>query len=170
MSTILYMMLGYPGAGKTTAAASIARVTGATHISSDEIRREILPNSTFTQDEHDLLYTELDERVAKLLSEGKSVVYDANLNRHAHRGEKYALAEAMGVQTVLVWVKTPHELARHRRVTAEPQHDLTPRHESPEQMFDRIAGLFEPPQDDEPYTELDGTKITDSYIQTALGI
>jgi predicted kinase len=170
MKPTLYMMLGYPGAGKTTTAASIARVTGALHISSDDIRREILPDSQFTQAEHDKLYAELDKRVIELLSNGRSVVYDANLNRHAHRQEKYHLAQSLDVQTVLVWVKTPQDLAKHRRVTAEPQHDLTPQHETPEQMFDRIAKLFEPPHANEPYIELDGTKISDEYTRSALGI
>ncbi len=170
MSTTLYLMLGYPGAGKTTAAASSARITGAVHVSSDEVRRELFPSSAFTQTEHDQLYAELDARVSGLLSQGKSVVYDANLNRRVHRQEKYALAASLEVHPVLVWVKTPQDIARDRRVNAEPQQDLTPTHETPAEMFDRITELFEAPQSDEPYAELDGTLISDEYVQSKLGI
>ena len=136
----------------------------------DEVRRELFPSSEFTQTEHDQLYAELDNRVSELLAQGKSVVYDANLNRLVHRQEKYQLAESLNVETVLVWVKTHEDIARERRVTAEPQHDLTPSDETPAAMFDRIAELFEAPQADEPYIELDGTLISDDYVQAKLGI
>lgn len=163
-------MLGYPGAGKTTAAQCIASATGAVHVSSDAVRRQLLPESRFTQQEHDQLYAELDQRVASLLQQGQSVVYDANLNRYAHRQEKYTLAKQLHATPVLVWVKTPQHLAKQRRVSAEPQHDLTPQNETPEQMFDRIAELFETPHADEPYVELNGTSISVDSVKHALGL
>jgi len=163
-------MLGYPGAGKTTAAESIARTTGAVHVSSDQVRRTLFPQSTFTQAEHDQLYNELDAQLDTLLRSGKSVVFDANLNRRQHRLEKYQLAKSVGAEPKLIWVKTPAELAKHRRVSHQPQPDLTPQDETPEKMFDRIAGLFEAPDDSESYIVLDGTKISDQYVKQQLAL
>ncbi|MCA9330583.1 ATP-binding protein [Candidatus Saccharibacteria bacterium] len=172
MSTqlVLYLMMGLPGAGKTTVAEHISQLTGALHISSDDIRRELFPHSTFTQSEHDQLYAELDKRVEQALRTGHSVVYDANLNRRQHRDEKRALAEQLTVVTKLIWVKTPEEIARERRVNDQPQHDLTPTNETPADMFDRIAQLLEPPQTDETYVMIDGQHVSTESVSSALGI
>lgn len=166
----LYLMMGLPGAGKTTAAQQISELIGAVHLSSDEIRRELFPNSTFTQDEHDALYAQLDQRVERALSAGHSVVYDANLNRQAHRHEKYQLARQLGADAVLVWVQTPEDIARERRVLAQPQQDLTPTSETPAQMFDRIARVLEAPGVDEPHVLIDGRHVTPDSVRAALGI
>ncbi|TXG76543.1 adenylyl-sulfate kinase, partial [Patescibacteria group bacterium] len=127
----LYLMMGLPGAGKTTVAQHIADLTSAVRLSSDDVRRELFATSTFSEDEHDKLYAELDARVRAMLQQGTSVVYDANLNRRAHRDEKHHLAASLGADTMLIWVKTPEEIAKQRRVQDRPQHDLVPTHETP---------------------------------------
>jgi predicted kinase len=166
----LYMMMGLPGAGKTTIAQHIADLTGATLLSSDVLRRELFAKSSFTQAEHDELYAELDHRMTELLQTGQSVVYDANLNRRTHRDEKRQLAEKLGIQARLIWVQTPEEMARQRRVDHEPQHDLIPEHETPGQMFDRIAQAIEEPAAEESATVIDGRDVSPSDISHGLGI
>lgn len=166
----LYLMMGLPGAGKTTVAKLICQLTGAEHVSSDETRRELFPVSAFTQEEHDRLYAALDEQVTNLLRTGRSVVYDANLNRYMHREEKRLLAKQLGVNTVLVWVKTPDQLARMRRVNIEPQHDLIPESETPGQMFERIASVIEEPRASESPIIINGTAVSLEDIRLALGI
>ncbi|MDQ2973748.1 MAG: ATP-binding protein [bacterium] len=160
----LFLMLGLPGAGKTTTARLLADRLNAIHVSSDEIRRDIYPNSDFSQPEHDNLYMQINTQVEHYLNNGYSVVYDANLNRKVHRQEKYDMAESVGAKCVLVWVQTPSELARKRRVHQEPQHDLIPAHESPEQMFDRIVEVFEEPDSTEPYLAIDGRVVNEQSI------
>lgn len=164
------MMMGLPGAGKTTIAQHIADLTGATLLSSDAVRRELFAKSTFTQTEHDQLYAELDKRMTELLQTGQSVVYDANLNRRTHRDEKRQLAETLGVQARLIWVQTPEEMARQRRVDQEPQHDLIPEHETAGEMFDRIAQAIEQPTPEESPVIIDGRDVSPSDISRSLGI
>src|ERR1700693_1036268 len=108
----LYLMLGYPGAGKTTTAKIIAELTGAVHLSSDETRQVLFAYPTFKEHEHAQLYSHLDRELEKLMKESKDVIYDANLNRHRHRLEKYALAKRHDYQVKLIWVQTPEELAK----------------------------------------------------------
>ena len=103
-----------------------------------------------------------------LLKNGTSVAYDANLNRLMHRQEKYRLAHKAGAACALLWVKVPLATAKARRLSEASHHKLVPAHETPQNMFDRIAGIFEPPKDDEPYIELDGTKINTEYVQSHL--
>jgi hypothetical protein len=165
----LYLMLGYPGAGKTTTAEVIRELTGALHLSSDKLRHELFDQPGFTQPEHDALYKELDARAEALLAQGRDVIYDANLNRYQHRWDKYQICARAGAKPVLVWVQTPKDLAK-QRATAMHRLHLAPADETLSQLFDRIAGIIEEPVPDEPYTAIDGTKVTPQYVANCLGL
>lgn len=163
----LYLMFGYPGAGKTTAAALLHELTGAVHLQSDQVRLELFPQPTFSHAEHDELYRTLDTRTEQLLREGKSVIYDANLNRYQHRKDKYDICARSGATALLLWIQTPKDLAKQRAMHESRQH-LWPRHETPEQLFDRVAGVIEEPAADEAYIAIDGTRVTIPYLRDTL--
>ncbi len=163
----LYLMLGYPGAGKTTTAKIIAELTGAVRLSSDELRQELFEQPTFSQTEHQRLYQELDARTEQLLSADKSVIYDANLNRYAHRQEKYQICERAGAKSLLVWLRTPKEIAKARAMDPGRRH-LIPRDETPEAMFERIAEIIQPPQANEVYVEINGQDVSRESVARAL--
>lgn len=163
----LYLMFGYPGAGKTTAAKIIHEVTGATHLSSDQTRFEMFPSPDFSQTEHAKLYEALDSQTELLLTQGKSVVYDANLNRLQHREDKYDICRKVNAKPVLLWVKTPLEEAKERASHLSRQH-LWPPNETADQLFDRIAGVIEEPAANEPYVALNGTKLDAEHIKQEL--
>ncbi len=165
----LYLMLGYPGAGKTTTAKVIHDLAGAVHLSSDALREELFSPPVFTQEEHDALYKELDVRTEALLGEGKDVIYDANLNRYQHRQDKYAICQRTGAVAKLIWVQTPKEIAK-QRATDPARQQLVPLGETLPQMFDRIADIIEEPLPGEPYVVVDGTKVSPEYITDKLGI
>lgn len=165
---VLYLLMGLPGAGKTTVANHLEALTGAVRLTSDEVRFKLWRKPRLTEDEHQALYRHLNSTTKSLLQQGKSVIYDANLNRLCHRQEKYDLARKLGVSTQLFWVRTPRLIARKRRIDAREHHHLVPKHETPSKMFDRVAQLIESPRYDEPYTELDGTKLTEQCVQQGL--
>lgn len=162
-------MLGYPGAGKTTVAELLHTLTGAVHLSSDKTRLEMFANPSFSSQEHDALYQALDSQTETWLAQGKSVIYDANLNRYQHRADKYAICERTGAKAILLWVQTPKQLAKERAAHMSRLH-LVPDNESPEKMFDRIAAVIEEPTPNEPFIQLDGTKITPAYLTQKLHI
>lgn len=162
--SVLYLMFGYPGAGKTTTAKLIESVTGATRLSSDETRLELFPKPTFSTDEHDKLYHYLNTRCAELLKGGTSVIYDANLNRRQHRQEKYDIAKEHRAESRLIWVKTARELAK-QRATHQTREHFVPQHETATAMFERIADVLESPTAEERPIIIDGSHVTDSDIQ-----
>ena len=164
----LYLLLGLPGAGKTTTAKEISKLTGAVHLSSDNIRLELFTKPCFSQAEHDALYESLDKTCEQLLRGGKNVIYDANLNRYIHRQEKYELAKRVGAATRLLWIDVSRSTAKQRRLDEKRHHSLVPTNETPQAMFERIADIFEPPKRGEAYTLLDGTRITTDYIKSIL--
>ncbi len=165
----LYLMLGYPGAGKTTTAEVIHKLTGAVHLSSDLLRVEMFEAPKFDQPEHDELYKALDEQTEKLLGEGKSVIYDANLNRYQHRADKYEICKRTSAKPILVWVQTAKELAKQRATEPTRAH-LVPQNETLSQMFDRIALIIEEPTATEPFIPTDGTQISPEYVSKILGL
>lgn len=165
------MMMGLPGAGKTTVAKIIEDLTGAIRLTSDEARLMLWEKPDFSEEEHQALYEYLDDQTHHMLAAGKSVVYDANLNRKVHRQEKYDLASKLGVSVVLCWVKTPREIAKERRINEfEHHHLVTPKDADAGEMFERIAGVIEEPGVDESHIVLDGTNTTPEYVKQALNL
>lgn len=165
---ILYMLLGYPGAGKTTTAKIIEKLTGAKRLTSDVERLKMFPKPAFNEAEHAQLYNQLDEETARLLSSGQSVIYDANLNRYTHRSDKYKICEQTGATPVLVWLNTDRSLSK-QRATDKTREKLWPVGETPEAMFTRIADLIEKPRGDENPITLKGTDLSPSIVASALG-
>ena len=165
----LYLMLGYPGAGKTTAAGIISKLTGAVHLASDQVRLELFPQPSFSETEHQKLYQVLNERTKEFLSQGRSVVYDANLNRYQHRQEKYEIAKQSGAQPILVWLQVDKKLAK-QRATHELRNHLVPAEENPAEMFERIVSIFEPPDKNETAMILNGTSLSDDYVKEKLDL
>jgi predicted kinase len=163
----LYMMFGYPGAGKTTAAEVIAQLTGAAHLQSDKVRLELFPQPTFSQMEHDALYATLDARTEQLLRQGRDVIYDANLNRYQHRRDKYVICEKTGAAPILLWVQTEKTLSKARAMHDSRKH-LWPPGETPDKLFDRVADIIEEPGPAEPHIIIDGTAVTPEYISDLL--
>lgn len=159
--------MGYPGAGKTTTAKLIAELTSAARLSSDEVRLQLFAEPKFNEAEHQKLYTHLNTKCLDLLKAGTSVVYDANLNRYEHRQEKYDIAHQLGVKTVLIWVKTPKQLAKERATHTERTRFI-PQHETAPAMFDRIAAIIELPKAHETAVIIDGTHITKQAIKDAI--
>lgn len=167
MRPTLHLLMGLPGAGKTTLAKTLQDLTKASRLSSDDYRIAIYPEPSFSQKEHDNLYSLLDHSAEHLLAAGRDVIYDANLNRLHHRKEKYTLAKKYNAKVVLWWVKVPEALARNRRIT-EQNHTLIPDGETAEKMFDRIAAILEEPTKEEKVTEIDGRDVTKATVSRLL--
>jgi predicted kinase len=164
----LHLLVGLPGAGKTTLSKIIQNLTGALRVSSDDYRSLLFPRPKFSQEEHDSLYAMIDHNVEHLLQKGNSVIYDANLNRRIHRNEKYAIAKKYNADVVLWWVQTSHKVSKQRRIDEAAHHHLVPAHETPEEMHDRISELFEEPGVDEKYIAIDGQDIKPEDVAIAL--
>lgn len=167
---ILYMMLGIPGSGKTSVSEHIADATKAVHISSDQFRKHMFDNpENITEVEHDQIYSMLDYIAEQILKSGKSVIYDANLNRYIHRHEKYAICDKIGAKPQLVWVETDEEIARKR---ATEQADKHPQHRPFGNMrpetFKRLAAQMEEPRADEEAVIINGNDIDKTKIEKAI--
>lgn len=170
----LYLMLGYPGAGKTTAAKIIAGQTGAEHIWADHERRKLHDDDDYGKVEKTAkfnlhLYDKLNKKAVKLLKENKSVVYDAAFNHLKDRLMLRDLAHQLNIPTVIVWVKAPKEIAKQR---AQNPSDLQGTRvlgaSMSDERFEELALKLEQPRGDEKVIELDGQKLSEEYIKHKL--
>lgn len=167
---ILYLMLGYPGAGKTTVSEYIAEFSGAVHINSDQFRIHMFENPLgITDAQHEKMYEHLDYMTEHILSSGKSVIYDANLNRYIHRKEKYDICKRVGANAKLIWVKTDEQTARQRATVEAAKHpNHRPFGNMEKKVFDRLINQVEPPKKDEKPLIINGETISPEEIRQAI--
>lgn len=164
----LYLMLGYPGAGKTTTAKIIHDLTGAVHLWADQIRNERFPNPTHSHQENLELYDHLNQLTAELLRTGQSVIFDTAFNFYKDRLHLRRIAEQHRADVKLVWVQADKNLAKQRATHPDHANSNTYPQAMPVDRFVRISADLEEPHDNESFIIVDGTKVTSEYIAELL--
>lgn len=162
---VLYLMLGYPGSGKTTTSRIIHKLTGAVHLWADHIRRERYGTPTYTHQENLELYAHMNELTAELLAAQNDVIFDTNFNFYKDREHLRDIAKTHGAETKLVWVVTPKPIAEERATNGAHIHQTRVLGDMSKANFDRMSRNLQPPRPNEPHITVDGTKITDDYIK-----
>jgi predicted kinase len=165
----LFLMLGYPGAGKTTAAKLISSLTGAQHLWADHVRREMYHQPTYSHAENMHLYTHLNDVTRDLLADSKSVVFDTNFNFYRDRQYLKTIATNLKADTILVWVQVDKNLAKQRATDDAHMHSHTRvLGRMSDEHFDRIAKRLEVPRSNETVVVIDGSKISEAYMRMML--
>lgn len=164
MASRLYLMLGYPGAGKTTVAQLIAERTGAVHLWSDLERHKMFDDPSHDEAESRQLYEQLNQRTEDLLADGKSVVFDTSFNYRRDRDLLRKIAARHGAEAVVVWLTTAPATAKDRAVHANVVRNGYDFNMTGTE-FDRIAEHLEPPTEDEKVIKIDGTQSNRDSIR-----
>lgn len=164
----LYLLLGYPGSGKTTASKVIHELTGAVHLWADHIRRERFGTPTYTHKENVALYKHLNELTAELLAAENSVIFDTNFNFYKDREYLRQVAAKHGAKAIVIWVRVPKHIAKERATRNAESQTTRVLGDMPVGEFVRISRNMQPPVMDEPYIELDGTMISPNYVKEKL--
>jgi predicted kinase len=167
---VLYLLVGYPGSGKTTTSQIIHELTGAVHIWADYERRAIFGSPTHKYEESRALYDHLNQTTDMLLSDGQSVIFDTNFNFRKDRDLLRSIAATYKVETVLIWIKVDKQITRQRALSNAHASDNLYANTMTAKDFDRITKHLEEPEADEHPIILDGTLITAEYVAKALGI
>ena len=165
---LLILFVGCPGAGKTTAAKIIEKITGATHLWADNVRWRMFQQPTHSAEESRELYEHLNNRTAELLRSGKSVIFDTNFNFRADRDYLRHIAAENGAKTVLIWLTTPVAIAHDRAAhsdTTRNGYTVNMTHE----MFKNIVSKLEAPTKDENPIKFDGTKLDVAALEAHFG-
>ena len=88
--SVAIWITGLPASGKSTIARALKPQLEAAGLTvevleSDEVRRELTPEATYSQAERDLFYRALAVMGAKLVTHGVTVIFDATASRRAYR-------------------------------------------------------------------------------------
>jgi len=117
---------GISGTGKSTLAydlaATLAPPPGAIVLRSDVVRKRMagmgdqvrLPESAYTPEMHDRVYTRLSETAKSVLAAGFSVIADAVYGRPGERTEIERTATEKGVPFSGLWLEAPARLLQDR--------------------------------------------------------
>jgi predicted kinase len=164
----LYLMMGYPGSGKTTVAKIVSEATGAVHLWSDIERHLMFGHPTHSEKESVKLYDELNRRTEKLLGDGKSVVFDTSFNFRSDRYKLKEIADRQGAVTVVLWVTMPLGEAKRRSVGAGRRRNgyhtrMTEEH------FDELVSKLEPPAEDENVIKINGLELDRDTVLALIG-
>lgn len=163
-------MVGYPGAGKTTVAQIISRLTGAKHVWASKVRRDRFDEKNYQPGNSDRLYQDLNAEVESQLKASDSVVYDTNFRFRSDRDNMQLMAKRAGANLVLVWVQTPEEIARRRAVEESDDKPTRIWGNMSSQRFDELVTDFDDPTDDEKPIIIEGQGVTDEMVANALGL
>jgi predicted kinase len=118
-----FVMVGAPGAGKSTFASKLAETENAFVISGDEIREELYGGEAGQGQ-----WTEIHDRIEELVSEavGTPVILDGTHYLSSYRREAISLLRSYGYDEVeAVVVNTPLEECIQRNAN---RHSGVPRH------------------------------------------
>lgn len=170
MNPTLYLFVGYPGSGKTTAAEIICRLTGAKHIWADRERQRMFGRPTHSLTESGELYKALNLKTKKYLIAGQDVVFDTNFNYRKDRQRLSKIADATGANTVIIQMVTPEALARERAM-AWAHADRNGMHrEMSQATFERIVNHRQPLANEITPIRLDGRDLSEATVKKALGL
>jgi len=155
MQLTLFLLLGYPGSGKSTFSRLLEKEQGLTRVNSDDLRRYMFEDIRQIHDpaNNPAVFGALDYVTERLLQAGRSVIYDANNNRRKERRKHQKMAEGAGAQMIVFWVQTPLETAWQRNDLRTPESGYPA---VPRERYDQIVRTLQAPTSDEKSVIISG--------------
>ena len=111
---LIIFLCGLPGTGKTTLAEALAPLIGAAVLSTDKIRKELIPKPTYTAEEKSLVYNVMLLVAKYLYRAGINCILDATFNTEKSRKEAIAKLGIKRSQLHIVECICPEDLAIDR--------------------------------------------------------
>jgi len=154
----LIATMGYPGSGKTHFSENLALREGFVHLNADRERFRLFKKPQYTKKEHLALSEAMDRTAEELLRQSKSVIYDVNFNKRIHRDRVRGIAERTDAEYLLVHVVTSESVALERlKVRGKNGSQDSELYRPIDlEIFHRMKGQVEVPDESEPVIKLDG--------------
>lgn len=98
--TMIVMVMGLPGSGKTYFASRLAKAIDAEYLSSDRLRKTIITKRTYSEKEKGSVYDEMLLRMRKVVKKKKDIVLDATFYKSSIR--KKFIMEGEGLDDLIL--------------------------------------------------------------------
>jgi predicted kinase len=151
--SIVYLICGFIGAGKTTLAKKLEKKTGAVRITKDEWSIHLIGNDPAINGyaEWDAKIIELSRNFAfQLVEKGIDVIIDEGFWEKETRVKMKKRIEALGAKEVLYYLDTPIETIRER-VIGRNSNLAKDSFKISSEMLDDYLAYWQPPDEDEGY-------------------
>lgn len=134
----LIVVFGLPGSGKSYLASRLSEKLGYGYLSSDIIRRDMLDNQTYSENERFIVYERMKEEAEDILKDDKSVVLDATFYREKLRDLPAEIAEESESELYFIEIQAGEET--HRTRLAEHRNFS----EADFSVYQKLKETFEP--------------------------
>ncbi len=165
---MLVLITGLPGTGKSTIANHLARRMDADLLRTDEIRKHLFAEPTYSEEEKELVYKAMFLAARYLIKAGRGVIIEGTFYKRALRERVYRIAEDTKSKLMVVECTAPEWVVRRR---TEGRATRGASSEADYEVYKKIREQYEPLQ--RPRIVLDTSRplnenLRDLYRQMGL--
>ena len=163
------MMLGHPGSGKSYFAKQLAPKIHAVRLNADHMRKSMFanPEDAKNRANNPIVFGAIDYSVGEILRARHNVIYDVQHNARTQRETSEKIATQFDAVAILVWIKTPYDVALKRGQAREETADQRKRNEEEmRKSLDFFINALEIPQPNEQCIIIDGVLSFDEQYQS----
>lgn len=153
----LFMLYGFPGAGKTYLAKNLRDSIQAAHVHADKIRYQLFEEPRYDRAENEIVDQLMEYMTEEFLDAGVSVVFDTNAIKKSQRRVLRDIARKKKADYVLIWLQIDPESA-FGRVSQRDRRKAEDKVAQPldKPLFDDITSRMQNPGRDEDFIVLSG--------------
>lgn len=153
----IFLLFGFPGAGKTYFARLLCEELQAAHVQGDRIRFELFEQPRYDRQENEIVSHLMKYMSEEFLQAGISVVFDVNAMRASQRMKLRDMARRSKAQTILVWFQLDIESA-FARISKRDRRKSDDKYSTPldRSTFESVIGGMQNPAVNEDYMVLSG--------------
>jgi predicted kinase len=143
---MLILICGLPATGKSTVARRLAKALGAEVLRTDIVRRDLIKNPVYTEEEKDLIYKAGFLIADYLIKNDIIVIIDGTFYKDKHRKQAQEIAKKRGKRFFLIETQCPEDVVL-KRLEARRKNLRSPS-DADKEVYFKIKNLFEEIKED----------------------
>lgn len=162
----LFILYGFPGAGKTYFGRQLCDELQAAHINSERIRMELFDDPRYDPPENRIVKQLMTYMIEEFLNAGLSVVADMNSMRLSQRRELRDIARKFKAESILVWFQIDAE-SSFSRIANRDRRKVDDKYSVPldRTSFDTMLTGMQNPSASEDYVVVSGKHTFQTQFQ-----
>ncbi len=142
--SVLVVLSGLPGSGKTYFAKKLAETLSITRLESDFIRKTLVPQPVYTAAENARVFRTSHALTEELLTKGMPVIFDATNLVRRNRKHLYKIATTTKAKLIILEMSAPEKVIAQRldqRIKGLSSHDYSDANIS---VYHRLSATSQP--------------------------